>query len=110
MRVRLGEGYISVAEAARRKGISRAAMYRAVRENRIPHTTILGTRTILSEQDVEAFTPRTRRTSRLLDTRPLWEKIVEIGRSIPLEEWEKVPRDGAKNFRHYLYGAPKVED
>jgi hypothetical protein len=24
---------------------------------------------------------------------PIWEQVIELGASIPMEEWEKVPRD-----------------
>lgn len=43
------------------------------------------------------------------DTRPFWEIIAELGESIPREEWDNVPHDGAKNYKHYLYGSPKVD-
>src|SRR5205085_3929194 len=101
MRTKFGEGYITVAEAARRKGISRAAMYQAIKNKRIPHTKFLDTTTVLAEQDVEAFQPRARRSIPLKDTRPLWQKIVDIGQSIPLEEWARVPRDASKHLDHY---------
>jgi hypothetical protein len=42
--------------------------------------------------------------------RPFWEEVLEIGASVPMEEWEKVPRDLSKNLDHYLYGHPKVEE
>ncbi len=44
------------------------------------------------------------------DSRPFWERIVELGASIPEEEWEKVPKDLSINLDHYLYGAPKEEE
>lgn len=44
------------------------------------------------------------------DHRPIWEIVMELGASIPEEEWAKVPTDGAKNLDHYLYGAPKEEE
>ncbi|HEX4959212.1 MAG TPA: hypothetical protein VF173_00135 [Thermoanaerobaculia bacterium] len=44
-----------------------------------------------------------------VSTQPFWERIAAIGARIPLEEWDKVPRDLAKNFDHYHYGAPKEE-
>ena len=34
----------------------------------------------------------------------------EISAQIPLEEWEKLPKDLSKNLDHYLYGAPKEEE
>jgi len=41
--------------------------------------------------------------------RPIWEIAVEIGESVPDEEWAKVPTDLSLNFNHYLYGAPREE-
>jgi|SRR5579875_735163 hypothetical protein len=41
--------------------------------------------------------------------KPIWEAIVELGASIPDEEWAKVPSDLSKNLHHYLYGAPKED-
>jgi hypothetical protein len=40
----------------------------------------------------------------------LMEKIRSIWADVPDSEWEKVPRDGARNLDHYLYGSPKVEE
>lgn len=39
--------------------------------------------------------------------RPLWEIAAEISSQVPLEEWEKLPADGAEQHDHYLYGLPK---
>ena len=36
--------------------------------------------------------------------------VREMERTIPPEEWDVLPRDGAKNYKHYLYGHPKEED
>jgi len=44
------------------------------------------------------------------DRRPFWERILELGASIPEEELEKVPKDLSINLDHYLYGAPKEEE
>jgi hypothetical protein len=41
--------------------------------------------------------------------RPLWQRVVEIGASVPDEDWAKVPTDLSKNLDHYLYGSPKGE-
>jgi hypothetical protein len=40
-------------------------------------------------------------------TRPIWEVLVELGASVPVSEWEKVPTDLSVNFHHYHHGAPK---
>jgi hypothetical protein len=42
--------------------------------------------------------------------RPIWEVALEIGSSVPDEEWAGVPGDLAKNLDHYLYGARKHEE
>ena len=44
------------------------------------------------------------------NAKPVWQVVLEIGASIPEEEWEKVPTDLSINLDHYLYGAPKVEE
>jgi hypothetical protein len=36
--------------------------------------------------------------------------VEEISAQIPLEEWEKLPKDLSKNVDHYLYGSPKDEE
>ena len=36
-----------------------------------------------------------------------WQLAVEAGESVPIEEWDKLPTDGAANLDHYLYGTPK---
>lgn len=34
--------------------------------------------------------------------KPIWEEILEIGESIPKSEWDKLPRDLARNMDRYL--------
>ena len=41
------------------------------------------------------------------NVRPIWEIITELSAQVPMEEWEKLPSDGAEQHDHYLYGAPK---
>ena len=38
------------------------------------------------------------------------ERIIELQKDIPPEEWDNLPTDLAKNKKHYLYGHPKEED
>lgn len=59
-RIQLAEGYISITEAAKRAGVSRSALYQAIREGRLPHMKILGVMTVLSIEDVDAFKSRVR--------------------------------------------------
>ena len=39
----------------------------------------------------------------------LLELVRECTKDIPLEEFKKLPKDGAHQHDHYLYGTPKVE-
>ncbi len=43
-------------------------------------------------------------------SKPIWEVALEIGASVPNEEWAKIPADLSKNLHHYLYGAPKKQE
>ena len=42
--------------------------------------------------------------------RPIWEEVAEVGAAVPEKVLKKLPRDLAKNYRHYLYGAPKIDE
>ncbi|TET24031.1 MAG: hypothetical protein E3J71_00290 [Candidatus Stahlbacteria bacterium] len=39
--------------------------------------------------------------------RPIEDILMELASEVPEEEWDKLPKDGAKNLDHYLYGTPK---
>jgi Tfp pilus assembly protein PilN len=39
--------------------------------------------------------------------RPIGEIFEELSSQIPFEEWAELPRDGAEQHDHYLYGSPK---
>lgn len=41
------------------------------------------------------------------DYKPIWEIADEIYRSLPEEEWAKLPTDGSEQLDHYIYGSPK---
>jgi len=41
------------------------------------------------------------------ESRPISEIAKELSSKVPYEEWAKLPRDGAENYKHYLYGHPK---
>lgn len=45
-----------------------------------------------------------RATKRL---KPLGQILADLGKKIPAEEQAKMPRDGAANHDHYIYGTPK---
>jgi len=39
--------------------------------------------------------------------RPIWEEIDDIIKDVPTEAFKKLPRDGAEQLDHYIYGTPK---
>ena len=39
--------------------------------------------------------------------KPLWERAAELRKTVPEEEWDKLPTDGAEQLDHYIYGSPK---
>ena len=41
------------------------------------------------------------------DDQPIWEMIAENMRDVPDEDLKKLPKDGASQIDHYLYGHPK---
>ena len=43
------------------------------------------------------------------DFQALHEGIRKIREAVPESAWENVPRDGSINYKHYLYGHPKVD-
>ena len=43
------------------------------------------------------------------DNRPISEVIVETMKDVPAEEFAKLPKDGASQLDHYLYGHAKRE-
>jgi len=45
-----------------------------------------------------------------LEQCPIWEIIAEIGKSVPEEEWVKIPADSSINLDHYLYRAQKISE
>lgn len=38
---------------------------------------------------------------------PIWDVIDTLRKSVPPEEFSKLPKDGAEQLDHYLYGSPK---
>jgi len=41
------------------------------------------------------------------DGRPIWEIVTERMKRVPEDVFERLPRDGASEHDHYLYGSPK---
>jgi hypothetical protein len=39
--------------------------------------------------------------------KPIWVVLDELRKSVPPEEFAKLPRDGAEKLDHYLCGSPK---
>ena len=41
------------------------------------------------------------------DARPIWEVIADNMKDVPPEDFARLPKDGASEVDHYLYGHPK---
>jgi hypothetical protein len=41
------------------------------------------------------------------ESRPIWEVMLDNMKDVPPEEFAKLPKDGASEHDHYLYGHPK---
>jgi hypothetical protein len=59
---------------------------------------------------VEEMLSEKETTEGRVGVRPLWQIAEEISARVPLEEWEKLPADGAEQHDHYLYGSPKKDN
>jgi hypothetical protein len=40
----------------------------------------------------------------------LWQSIVDLGATVPLEDWDRLPCDLAGNLDQYLYGSAGEEE
>jgi hypothetical protein len=45
-----------------------------------------------------------------LDDRPIWEVITEQMKDVPDEVFDRLPKDGASQVDHYIYGLPKRDE
>jgi hypothetical protein len=61
----------------------------------------------LEHEQAAAKPPATNQAETVPAYKPIWEVAAEIRRSIPAEEWAKLPKDGAEQLDHYIYGSPK---
>lgn len=43
------------------------------------------------------------------ERRPIWEVITERMKKVPDEVFDRLPKDGASQIDHYLYGHPKKD-
>ena len=55
----------------------------------------------------EATSAATTRESPARAQKPIWEVVDELRQGVPPEEFAKLPKDGAEQLDHYLYGSPK---
>jgi hypothetical protein len=61
------------------------------------------------EQLVEQAEPSFSLENQSPDTRPIWEVIQDNMKNVPPEDLAALPRDGASQIDHYVYGQPKRE-
>lgn len=43
------------------------------------------------------------------DDRPVWEVVLDEMKDVPPEAFASLPKDGASQIDHYIYGLPKRE-
>lgn len=43
----------------------------------------------------------------MLESRPIWEVLADNMKGVPSEDLALLPKDGASQIDHYLYGHPK---
>ncbi|WP_406694254.1 ribbon-helix-helix domain-containing protein [Singulisphaera sp. Ch08] len=63
-------------------------------------------RLLLRQRDQSRVRPETAGTGEQVH-KPIWQEIAEIAATVPNEEWDKLPADGAEQHDHYIYGTPK---
>ena len=42
-----------------------------------------------------------------VNAQPIWEIFEALSRQVPIEEWSKLPSNGAEQHDQYLYGSPR---
>lgn len=61
---------------------------------------------ILRLADQAGPEPAARPEEQSRDPRPIWEVMLDNLKDVPPEEFAKLPKDGASEVDHYLYGHP----
>jgi len=59
-------------------------------------------------QLVEQATPSSSAPPVVEDDRPIWEIFADAMKDVPPEDLALLPKDGAAQIDHYLYGHPKT--
>jgi len=62
---------------------------------------------LLQQRDQSTATEMASGEGEARDHKPIWEVAAELRKTIPEEEWLKLPVDGAEQLDHYIYGSPK---
>jgi hypothetical protein len=60
----------------------------------------------LMHEQTSATAPATKEAS-AVPHRPIWEVAADLRKSVPEEEWAKLPVDGAAQHDHSIYHTPK---
>ena len=109
-------------QVAERLQLSVRTVYAWLRDGRLPGIR-LGRRWRVSEEGLACHlglghaqpTPRQRPGQPTVPSgRSTYEALMAIledaTRDVPPEAWDELPKDGAVNHDHYLYGVPKVKE
>ena len=68
-----------------------------------------GAEVTVSVESAPVETPEDKPTAKV-GLAAIVERVLEMQKDIPPEEWDNLPTDLAKNKKHYLYGHPKEDD
>ena len=70
-----------------------------------------GAEVMVSVEDAPVETPEAKPAAKGTDgSESILEMFERLRNSVPPGAWDNLPTDLAKNYKHYLYGHPKVED
>jgi len=69
----------------------------------------ISTEMLVREAVEEKLATVPREADRAKDARPIWEFILDTMKDVPVEVLERIPKDGASQLDHYLYGHAKKE-
>ncbi len=76
-------------------------------EPNVEQTAIEKLRTLSPEQQGQVLQFINGLEPQTAPRRTIWDMVKDRMEAIPPEAWDEVPKDGAANVDHYLYGAPK---
>jgi hypothetical protein len=63
----------------------------------------------LELEQIAAKLPATNQAGAVPAYKPIWDVVDDLRKSIPPEEFAKLPKDGAEQLDRYLYRSPNLD-